>query len=120
MSSKPGLEKNVWSIVGTPDFSVREITKVPMQDPETGAFIPQDKSYLKTGPGRVLAEEFRKLLGQKLETELSDFTVLGGQRWGSALPGLSRNPVKIIIILNKNVLIQEIPVNDGSFFTVEL
>jgi len=95
MSSKPGLEKNVWSIVATPDFSVREITKVPMQDPETGAFIPQDKSYLKTGPGRILAEEFRKLLGQKLETELSDFTVLGGQRWGSALPGLSRNPDEI-------------------------
>ena len=45
-------------LVSTPAFAVDEITAVPMQDAATGAFRPQEDSYLNSGPAPALLRAF--------------------------------------------------------------
>jgi len=91
--SKPGLEDaasyDCWTLVSTPKYAAAEVERVPMQDPETGAFRPQDMSYLREGPCSELLEAFRRLLhqnGHASALPLPQIKYVGGQRWGSAFP----------------------------------
>merc|ERR1712150_123714 len=88
--SKPGLsdavEHDCWTLVSTPKFAVNEIERVPMQDPVTGAFRPQDMSYLRDGPCAQLLAAFERLLsgsGHHGALPLPKVVYVGGQRWGS-------------------------------------
>ena len=96
-SSKPGMaaEADCWTIVSTPEYALAKIEETPMQDPTTGAFIPQSASYLTTVPGPDLERAFREavsdpegILGKDaLEADVLPKTIyLDAQRWGSALP----------------------------------
>ena len=58
-----------------------------MQDPKTGAFIPQSKDYLMLIPGPDLENALRKAIVSKYgPIELPETVYLDAQRWGSALP----------------------------------
>jgi len=91
--SKPGLADvgglDCWTLVSTPKYAAAEITRVPMQDPETGAFRPQEMDYIREGPSADLLAAFERLL---MDGGFSDCLPLpkaiyvGGQRWGSAFP----------------------------------
>ena len=82
-----------WTIVSTPQFALRMIEATPMQDPNTGAFIPQSQDYLSTVPGPQLQAAFLRLVQQgrlgKITTKdpLPPPVYMTAQRWGSALPG---------------------------------
>jgi len=91
--SKPGLEDaasyDCWTLVSTPKYAAAEVERVPMQDPKTGAFRPQEMSYLREGPCNELLEAFRRLLDQNGHASalpLPQVKYVGGQRWGSAFP----------------------------------
>ena len=89
--SKPGLESGAaecWTLVSTPAFAVDEITAVPMQDAATGAFRPQEDSYLNSGPAPALLRAFTDAVAhlRPAEAPLPRVVYLQGQRWGSALP----------------------------------
>lgn len=91
--SKPGLENagkyDCWTLVSTAKYAAAEIQRVPMQDPKTGAFIPQDMSYLREGPCLELLHAFERLLsanGHAAVLPLPKVVYSGGQRWGSAFP----------------------------------
>lgn len=89
--SKPGLANaakyDCWTLVSTPKYAAAEIERVPMQDPKTGAFRPQDMSYLRDGPCAELLAAFERLLTQNgRKTSLPKTVYVGGQRWGSAFP----------------------------------
>jgi predicted NAD/FAD-dependent oxidoreductase len=91
--SKPGLHEckqcECWTLVSTPRFAVEEITAVPMQDPLTGAFKPQEDSYLNSGPAPALLSAFAEQVGGLRPAgspELPRVVYLQGQRWGSGLP----------------------------------
>jgi len=91
--SKPGLEDaasyDCWTLVSTPKYAAAEVGRVPMQDPKTGAFRPQEMSYLREGPCNELLEAFRRLLDQNGHASalpLPEVKYVGGQRWGSAFP----------------------------------
>lgn len=100
-NSKPGLEdleKECWTIVSTGEYSMKKIEETPMQDPKTGAFIPQSKDYLKSVPGTDLKNAFleeitstKGILGDKALTSLPEVVHIGAQRWGSALRHLNNN-----------------------------
>eukprot|EP00928_Gymnodinium_smaydae_P058067 TRINITY_DN41284_c0_g1_i1.p1 TRINITY_DN41284_c0_g1~~TRINITY_DN41284_c0_g1_i1.p1 ORF type:complete len:465 (+),score=76.20 TRINITY_DN41284_c0_g1_i1:44-1438(+) len=92
-ASKPGLKDvaqfDCWTFVSTPKYAAAEIERVPMQDPVTGAFRPQDMSYLREGPSATLLAAFEKLLatnGYGSALPLPKIAYVGGQRWGSAFP----------------------------------
>jgi predicted NAD/FAD-dependent oxidoreductase len=113
-NSKPALSSALssttecWTLVSTPAFAVAEISETQMQDPETGAFIPQENGYLNgsNGPAAALWKAFctsgegRAAMGlggggdgkgEKAEeggAEGGELEVvyLQGQRWGSAFP----------------------------------
>lgn len=54
---KRGIE--CWTLVSTPGYAASEITRVPMQNTKTGAFIPQSNDYLNVEPGPALLEAFK-------------------------------------------------------------
>jgi predicted NAD/FAD-dependent oxidoreductase len=56
-SSNSGL-RECWTLISTPQFAVDELGAEPMQDAATGAFKPQEDSYLNTGPAPALLEAF--------------------------------------------------------------
>jgi hypothetical protein len=99
--SKPGLERaahgcECWTLISTPQFAVDEITALPMQDPVTGAFRPQENAYLNTGtgPAPTLLEAFLRATS-RLRSDPSaeptpEVVYLQGQRWGSAMPAPNR------------------------------
>ncbi|KAL7468390.1 hypothetical protein ACHAXS_008612 [Conticribra weissflogii] len=97
-NSKPGLlsesdaSRECWTIVSTPEYAMSKIEETPMQDQNTGEFIPQSKEYLTTVPGPDLSNEFCKellssggILNGNLK-ELPNIVFLDAQRWGSAMP----------------------------------
>jgi len=86
-ASKPGASRRAlagecWTLVSTAHYATNEIQRVPMQDPDTGVFIPQDPEYLNT-PARDLIMAFEAAL--KVEAPLS-VSYMTAQRWGSAMP----------------------------------
>lgn len=93
-NSKPGLEHlahDCWTLVSTPEYAMRAIEEVPMQDQTTGEFIPQSSDYLTTVPGPALEAAFRRIvssgrLGRGSGQDLPKTIHLNAQRWGSALP----------------------------------
>ena len=101
-SSKPGLQTNAsgpsggafggecWTLISTPAFAVAEITRVTMQDPQTGAFRPQADDYLNSEPGPHLYRAFVKSVTPLLRPGTSppptEPLYLQAQRWGSAFP----------------------------------
>ena len=58
-----------------------EVARVPMRDPVTGAFRPQERDYLEK-TGASLVEAFAQQLGRDLPAPL----FVAAQRWGSAFP----------------------------------
>lgn len=91
--SKPGLQGaaqyDCWTLVSTPKYAAAEIERVPMQDPVTGAFRPQEMSYLREKPCAELLAAFQRLLGSNgysSSLPLPKTVYVGGQRWGSAFP----------------------------------
>ena len=98
--SKPGLggvgggegDCECWTLVSTPRFAADEISDTPMQDASTGAFKPQEDSYLNTGPAPALLRAFEEAvapLRQATDAAIPPPMYLQGQRWGSALPAPS-------------------------------
>jgi predicted NAD/FAD-dependent oxidoreductase len=95
-SSKSGLARGArggsecWTLVSTPAYAVAEITRVPMQDPVTGAFCPQDAAYLQSrdGPARTLLRSFAAALAPITggPDALPAVSYITAQRWGSAMP----------------------------------
>lgn len=92
---KPGLEglsRDCWTLVSTPEFAMKLIQETPMQDPQTGAFIPQSPDYLCSVPAPQLEAAFRRLLKAgkvgdfKDTSEVPKTSFLNAQRWGSAMP----------------------------------
>lgn len=84
-ASKPGLEStpgDCWTLVSTPQFALREIQQVPMRDPQTGAFRPQQRDYLVSGPGKALLDAFKRMY----PCNDGNSVVVSAQRWGSAFP----------------------------------
>lgn len=83
-ASKPGFNGGCecWTLVSTPAYAAAEVERVPMQDPETGAFIPQTPEYLRDGPCALLLAAFAQSVGAPMPKVLH----LSGQRWGSAFP----------------------------------
>ena len=91
--SKPGLGAGgagaeCWTLVSTPRFATDEITAEPMQDAKTGAFKPQEDSYLNSGPAPALLAAFlRDTAPMRADgAAVPEVVYLQGQRWGSALP----------------------------------
>ena len=98
--SKPGLASGgagceCWTLVSTPGFAVDELRTLPMQDPVTGAFRPQEDGYLNAGPAPALLEAFLAAVAQMRSSSagatgealpVPPVVYLQGQRWGSALP----------------------------------
>jgi len=85
-NSKPGFQKTnheSWTIISTPEYAISKIIETPMQDPISGAFIPQSPEYLLNVPAPELSKEFLRLIGLPIERET---LYINGQRWGSALP----------------------------------
>ena len=83
-NSKPGFLNNqeTWTIISTPEYAISKIIETPMQDPISGAFIPQSPNYLLSVPAPELVKEFLQLIGLPDREK----TYLNSQRWGSALP----------------------------------
>ena len=59
----PAASSECWTLVSTPAYAVDEITRVPMQDPSTGEFRPQDPAYLQShnGPAQTLLRSFAEV-----------------------------------------------------------
>ena len=76
-----------WTIISTPHYAVQKIIQTPMQDPVTGAFIPQSADYLLSVPAPELCREFIRAVGCD---ENQEVTYINAQRWGSALPAHRR------------------------------
>mmetsp|Transcript_105054 Transcript_105054/g.201647 ORF Transcript_105054/g.201647 Transcript_105054/m.201647 type:complete len:477 (-) Transcript_105054:54-1484(-) len=96
--SKPGLDEasthDCWTFVSTPKYAAAEVERVPMQDPKTGAFRPQEMHYLREGPCAELLAAFAKLLsrsGHDSALPLPKAVYVGGQRWGSSFPAPSND-----------------------------
>lgn len=96
--SKPGYSDSFsapdcWTIVSTPGYAAKLISDTPMQDPETGAFIPQSDEYLNTVPGPALLEAFVRLVRHRLikGRTVPAASYLQAQRWGSAFPAPAFN-----------------------------
>lgn len=82
-----GANIDCWTLVSSPRYAAAEIARVPMQDPNTGAFIPQDMTYLREGPSAVLLDAFeRSLRAHGFRESMPKVVYVGGQRWGSAFP----------------------------------
>lgn len=85
----PQTATECWTLVSTPGYAVEEITRVPMQDPVTGAFRPQDPSYLQShdGPAHTLLRAFARAVGPGMggADKLPSISYLTAQRWGSAV-----------------------------------
>ena len=79
-----------WTLISTPSFAVDEIDRVHMQDPETGAFRPQEDGYLNSGPGAALYAAFvagvASMIPAGAPPPPATPLYLQGQRWGSAFP----------------------------------
>ena len=92
--SDVALSKDCWTIVSTPRYAMQKISDTPMQDPNTGQFIPQSKDYLLSVPGPELEAAFKSaLLNADKESSLyvsegdmPETFYLDAQRWGSAMP----------------------------------
>ena len=89
--SKPGFPQGgteCWTLVSTPAFAVQQISETTMRDPVTGAFRPQENSYLNSVPGPTLFRAFLEAIQQYLPagTRLPSAVFLQAQRWGSGLP----------------------------------
>jgi predicted NAD/FAD-dependent oxidoreductase len=94
--SKPGfgIEQSnnaaeCWTLISTPAFAVDQISATEMRDPITGAFRPQENSYLNSVPGPALFAAFQNAIKPHLKDSdaLSPEAVyLQAQRWGSGLP----------------------------------
>ncbi|EJK74473.1 hypothetical protein THAOC_03845, partial [Thalassiosira oceanica] len=58
--SKPGMDtgRECWTVVSTPEYAMDRIEETPMQDPETGEFVPQTPGYLESVPGPDLLRAF--------------------------------------------------------------
>lgn len=86
----PAASSECWTLVSTPAYAVDEITRVPMQDPSTGEFRPQDPAYLQSqdGPAQTLLRSFAEALGPRMggADKLPAIAYMTAQRWGSALP----------------------------------
>lgn len=81
------------TIVSTPEYAMAKIEETPMQDPTTGAFVPQSKDYLASVPGPDLCDAFERILtrrggmlGEDPLGGLPPAAFLDAQRWGSAMP----------------------------------
>ena len=94
-NSKPGMRdlKECWTLVSTPSYAIKKIEETPMQDQETGEFIPQTKEYLTTVPGPDLIAAFYKdltskngILGNDSLSFVPRIIHIDAQRWGSAIP----------------------------------
>ncbi len=95
-NSKPGMGGNLkecWTLISTPDYAVEKIEETPMQDPETGEFLPQTKEYLTTVPGPDLIAAFcndltskNGILGNDSLSIVPRIIHVDAQRWGSAIP----------------------------------
>lgn len=101
---KPGLgslSKDCWTLISTPEYAMQQIEETPMQDPSTGAFVPQGKDYLSLVPGPDLERAFRDALLQSNECHLDELqraSYIHAQRWGSALPAFEGDPKKMKVI----------------------
>ena len=93
--SKPGFPQSInnlqhecWTLISTPAYAVDQITKVPMRDPITGAFLPQDNDYLNSIPGPDLFQAFCDAIKPLLKhgSNPPKAVYLQAQRWGSGLP----------------------------------
>eukprot|EP00802_Teleaulax_amphioxeia_P005418 Tamp_05422.p1 GENE.Tamp_05422~~Tamp_05422.p1 ORF type:complete len:477 (+),score=89.84 Tamp_05422:53-1483(+) len=85
----PGQGGECWTLVSSPAYAVAEIERVPMQDPVTGAFRPQEDEYLQSedGPAKTLLRAFAAALAPSLEAgKLPEVLYMTAQRWGSAMP----------------------------------
>jgi predicted NAD/FAD-dependent oxidoreductase len=86
-SSCTDAAQECWTLVSTPEYAVKQIEATPMQDPETGAFLPQDTDYLTTVPGPDLLKAFQGCIGDQVSiVDFPAVSYLGAQRWGSAMP----------------------------------
>merc|ERR1712086_1075941 len=76
--------------MGTPEYAIAKIEETPMQDPTTGAFIPQSPDYLTTVPGPDLLKAFQEELSNNYSDSIGDqfpnVVYMNAQRWGSAMP----------------------------------
>ena len=90
-NSKEGLQHlttDCWTLVSTPSYAVSQIRQVPMQDAETGDFLPQEPTYLRETIADELIAAFLTAVRQReagVETEIR-VRYKHAQRWGSALP----------------------------------
>ena len=71
-----------WTLVSTPDFAVREIERLPMRDPVTGAFRPQEPALLDAIARKLVAALARHVV----DGALPAVRYATAQRWGSGLP----------------------------------
>ncbi|EOD22427.1 hypothetical protein EMIHUDRAFT_200815 [Emiliania huxleyi CCMP1516] len=89
--SKPGVPRGAaecWTLVSTADYAVRQIQETPMQSP-SGAFRPQEDSYLLSEPGPALFDALLAAVAPRLaaaSVPLPAAVYMHAQRWGSALP----------------------------------
>ena len=80
-------DRECWTLVSTERYAVAEISRVPMQDAATGAFIPQSREYLEGegGPARTMLRAFTAAVrAQSPGSELPRAVFVSAQRWGSA------------------------------------
>jgi predicted NAD/FAD-dependent oxidoreductase len=89
--SKPGIPQGgseCWTLISTPSFAVTQIQEMAMRDPVTGAFRPQENSYLNSIPGPALFDAFLEAIKPHLsDTDVTPKPIyLQAQRWGSGLP----------------------------------
>jgi len=119
--SKPGFPTNdanddaeCWTLVSTPKYACEQIAQTTMRDPKTGAFRPQENSYLNTVPGPALFDAFMDAVrlqngnnNDANHDSLPKPVYLQAQRWGSGLPA----PFK------ENQEVQDIC---GSMYTCDL
>lgn len=88
--SKPGIPQGgseCWTLISTPSFAVNEIKETTMRDPATGAFRPQENSYLNSIPGPALFEAFLEAIKPYVSgADVPEPIYLQAQRWGSGLP----------------------------------
>lgn len=84
--SKPGFPRGAaecWTLVSTPMYALDQIREITMRDPATGAFRPQENSYLNAVPGPALFEAFCRVVEP---SNVPNPVYLQAQRWGSGLP----------------------------------
>jgi predicted NAD/FAD-dependent oxidoreductase len=88
--SKPGVPQcnaECWTLISTPSFALDQISATTMRDPITGAFRPQENSYLNSVPGPALFAAFLRTIEPHLKgSALPEAVYLQAQRWGSGLP----------------------------------